>query len=86
MKTIMPDNGQVVRMNCTIKHATVKSYQYNSHKQLRAHLADFVSAYNFGRLKTLRDLTLYTSICKAWSVEPIRFRSNPLHQMPRPNI
>jgi transposase InsO family protein len=80
-------NGQVERMNRTIKDATVKRYHYDSHEQLRAHLADFVSAYNFGRrLKTLRGLTPYEAICKAWSVEPSRFRSNPLHQIPGPNI
>ena len=80
-------NGQVERMNRTIKDATVKRYHYDSHEQLRAHLADFVSAYNFGRrLKTLRGLTPYEAICKAWYVEPSRFRANPLHQMPGPNI
>ena len=80
-------NGQVERMNRTIKDATVKRYHYDSHDKLRAHLADFVSAYNFGRrLKTLRGLTPYEAICKAWSAEPSRFRSNPLHQMPGPNI
>ena len=31
-------------MNRTIKDATVKRYHYDSHAQLRAHLADFVSA------------------------------------------
>ncbi|MGU3408443.1 IS481 family transposase [Methylobacterium brachiatum] len=51
-------NGQVVRMNRTIKDATAKRYHYDSHEQLRAHLPDFVSAYNFARrLKTLRGLT-----------------------------
>ncbi|GAA0278913.1 IS481 family transposase ISGdi9 [Methylorubrum aminovorans] len=80
-------NGQVERMNRTIKDATVKRYHYDSHEKLRAHLGDFVSAYNFGRrLKTLRGLTPYEAICKAWSAEPGRFRSNPLHQMPGPNI
>jgi hypothetical protein len=86
-EAIMPDNGQVERMNRTIKDATVKRYHYDSHDQLRAHLADFVSAYDFGRrLKTLRGLTPYEAICKAWSAEPFRFNSNPLHQMPGPNI
>lgn len=67
----MPDNGQVERMNRTIKDATVKRYHYDSHEQLRAHLTDFVRAYNFGRrLKTLRGLTPYEAICKAWSAEP----------------
>jgi hypothetical protein len=70
-------------MNRTIKDTTVKRYHYDSHEQLPAHLADFFSAYNFGRrLKTLRGLTLYEGICKAWSAEPSRLKSNPLHQMP----
>jgi transposase len=42
-------NGQVERMNRTIKDATVKHFHYDDHDQLRRHLADFVSAYNFGR-------------------------------------
>ena len=42
-------------MNRTIKDATVRRFYYESHDQLRQHLADFVSAYNFGRrLKTLK--------------------------------
>ncbi|GJE53409.1 hypothetical protein GOFOIKOB_6488 [Methylobacterium tardum] len=83
----MPDNGRVERMNRTIKDTTVKRYHYDSHAQLRAHLADFVSAYNFARrLKTLRGLTPYEAICKASSAEPSRFRSIPLHQIPGPNI
>ena len=36
-------NGQVERMNRTIKDATVKRYYYDCHYQLRGHLADFVS-------------------------------------------
>ncbi|MBN3868037.1 integrase core domain-containing protein, partial [Gluconobacter kondonii] len=47
-------NGQVERMNRTIKEATVKRFHYDSHEQLRTHLNDFMAAYNFGRrLKTL---------------------------------
>jgi transposase InsO family protein len=79
----MPDNGQVERMNRTIKDATVKRYHYDSHDQLRQHLDDFISAYNFGRrLKTLKGLTPYEYICKIWTAEPKRFRLNPLHKMP----
>ena len=79
----MPDNGQVERMNRTIKDATVKRFHYVSHDQLRQHLADFVAAYNFARrLKTLRGLTPYEAICSAWTKEPERFTLNPLHQMP----
>src|SRR5919205_37417 len=56
-------NGQVERMNRTLKEATVQRFHYATHDQLRAHLADFVAAYNFGRrLKTLRGLTPYEAI------------------------
>ena len=83
----MPDNGQVERMNRTIKDATVRRYHYDDHAQLERHLADFIAAYNFGRrLKTLKGLTPYEFICKRWAAEPERFRSNPLHQMPGLNI
>src|SRR5215204_92609 len=38
-------NGQVERMNRTIKDATVKRYHYDDHNQLREHLAQFLIAY-----------------------------------------
>jgi transposase InsO family protein len=80
-------NGQVERMNRTIKEATVKRFHYESHDQLRLHLADFVAAYNFARrLKTLKGLTPYEHICKSWTREPNRFTLNPLQQMPGLNI
>src|SRR3954447_11836295 len=76
-------NGQVERMNRTIKEATVQRFYYATHDQLRTHLADFVAAYNFARrLKTLKGLTPYEFICKRWTLEPERFRLDPLHQMP----
>src|ERR1041384_1975445 len=78
-------NGQVERMNRTIKEATVQRFYYATHDQLRTHLADFVAAYNFARrLKTLKGLTPYEFICKQWTREPERFRLNPLHQRPGP--
>lgn len=76
-------NGQVERMNRTIKDATVKRFHYDSHDQLRRHLQDFIDAYNFGRrLKTLKGLTPYEFICKRWTSEPDQFIINPIHQMP----
>ena len=79
-------NGQVERMNRTIKEATVKRYHYDSHDQLRQHLADFIAAYNYARrLKTLRGLTPYEFICKTWAEQPQLFTSNPYHQSPGPN-
>jgi len=80
-------NGQVERMNRTIKDATVKRFYYETHGQLREHLTNFVAAYNFAkRLKTLKGLTPYEYICKCWTNEPQRFTSNPHHQTPGPNI
>ena len=76
-------NGQVERMNRTIKEATVRRFHYDTADQLRSHLADLVTAYNFAkRLKTLKGLTPYEFICKAWTKEPKRFTLNPLQQMP----
>ena len=76
-------NGQVERMNRTLKDATVKRFHYDSHDQLRRHLKDFIDAYNFGRrLKTLKGLTPYEFICKRWTSEPNRFIIDPIHQMP----
>ncbi len=80
-------NGQVERMNRTIKDATVRRFHYDQHDQLRQHLADFIAAYNFGRrLKTLRGLTPYEFICKQWTNQPNRFKVNPIHQIPGLNI
>ena len=76
-------NGQVERMNRTIKEATVKRFHYDDHDQLKVHLADFIGAYNFGRrLKTLKGLTPYEYICKIWTTEPDRFTLNPIHKIP----
>ena len=59
----------------------VQRYHYDSHAQLTRHHDDFVDAYNSGRrLKTLKGLTPYEFICKAWTAQPERFISNPLHQ------
>ena len=95
--TVFPTNGQVERMNRTIKEGeadqetvrgivsplNVKRYHYDSHDQLRCHLSDFLDAYNYARrLKTLSGLTPYEYICKIWTSEPDRFILNPIHQMP----
>jgi transposase InsO family protein len=75
-------NGQVERMNRTIKEATVKRFHYDNHEQLTRHLEDFINAYNYGRrLKTLKGLTPYEFICKCWTKEPERFNIIPIHQM-----
>jgi len=76
-------NGQVERMNRTLKEATVKRYHYGSHDQLREHLQTFVNAYNFAkRLKTLKGLTPFEYIVKCWTEKPKRFKLNPNHHFP----
>ncbi len=70
-------------MNRTLKEATVNRSHHETHDQLRTHLADFVTAYNFGhRLKTLKGLSSYEYICKTWTTQADRFIRDPLHQMP----
>jgi hypothetical protein len=67
-------------MNRTLEEATVKRYYYDSHNQLREHLAAFLAAYNYAkRLKTLRGLTPHEYVCKTWKAEPERFRNDPTH-------
>jgi transposase InsO family protein len=73
-------NGQVERMNRTLKDATVKRYYYQTHQQLKEHLQAFLMAYNFAkRLKTLRGLTPYQFICQSWQKSPLKFTINPFH-------
>ncbi len=80
-------NGQVERMNRTLKDATVRRYYYGSHDELRRHLQLFLDAYNHAcRLKTLRGLTPYEFICKIWTEQPSRFTSDPSHFTLGPNI
>jgi IS30 family transposase len=73
-------NGQVERMNRTLKEATVYRYFYDTHQQLRDHLATFLMAYNFAkRLKSLKGLTPYEYICQQWQQHPERFLFEPSH-------
>ena len=76
-------NGQVERMNRTLKDATVKRYYYETHDELRVHLQLFLDAYNHARrLKAPCGLTLYEFTCRAWTQGPERFRLNPSHHTP----
>jgi transposase InsO family protein len=80
-------NGQVERMNRTIKEATVRTYHYRSHRQLSLHLTTFLNAYNFAkRLKTLSGLTPYQFLCCSFQNNPQPFVQNPHHHFPGLNI
>ena len=73
-------NGQVERMNRTIKDATVSRYHYTTHEELKKHLHAFLMAYNpANRLKTLKGESPYDFIKSVWEIEPERFNLNPNH-------
>jgi transposase InsO family protein len=73
-------NGQVERMNRTIKDATTKRYHYDSHDQLQRHLELFLDAYNHARrLKTLKGLTPAQFIRKERQSKPELFHEEPCH-------
>ncbi len=73
-------NGQVERMNRTLKEATVRRDHYGNHDELRQHLQLFMNAYNHARrLKTLRGLTPYEFICETSTEQPARFTLDPTH-------
>jgi transposase InsO family protein len=76
-------NGQVERMNRTLKEATVRAFHYASADDLKRHLHAFLLAYNCARrLKTLRGKTPYEFICDQWALEPGHFKLNPHHHNP----
>jgi len=66
-------NGQVGRMNRTLKEATVHRYFYATAQELEERIQTFLAAYNFAkRLKTLKGLTPFEFICQVWQSDPQR--------------
>ncbi len=71
-------NGQVERMNRTVKEATIKRFHYETTEQLNQHLQTFLAAYNHAkRLKRLKGLTPYEYICAEWRKSPATFIRDP---------
>ncbi|MBI4723779.1 MAG: IS481 family transposase [Rhodomicrobium sp.] len=80
-------NGQVERMNRTIKEATIKTYHYATIDQLKSHLHTFLMAYNYAKkLKALRFITPYEKIIAEWKIDPSAFHANPNHFIAGLNI
>ena len=78
-------NGQVERMNRTLKDATIKRFHYASTAQLNGHLQAFLLAYTFAkRLKRLNGLTPYEFICAEWQKNPSIFHRDPTDLTPGP--
>ncbi|WP_447895010.1 IS481 family transposase [Vreelandella sp. GE22] len=79
-------NGQVERMNRTIKEATVRAFHYTSLGQLQSHLKYYLWAYNSARpLRALKGKTPIGFILEQWQKEPDRFYDNPNHHFAGPN-
>jgi len=65
-------------MNRTIKEATVNSFTYATHEQLKLHLHSFLMAYNFAkRLKGLKGKTHWQFIQNQWTIFPASFIIDP---------
>jgi len=79
-------NGQVERMNRTLKDATVQQYYYATHDQLKKHLESYLMAYNFAkRIKALKGKTPWEFIQNQWEKTPELFNFNPSHFFSGPN-
>jgi len=73
-------NGQVERMNRTLKEATVNNFHYSSHNQLKQHLHAYLMAYNFAkRLKAIKGKTPWQFIQNQFTIYPEYFILNPNH-------
>ena len=67
-------NGQVERMNRTIKEATVQRFHDQTTQELNEHLQVFLLAYNHAkRLKRLKGKTPHEFICQQWQLNPVIF-------------
>jgi hypothetical protein len=75
--------GPTVKSNGRTEHSKKLpsgSYHHNSHHQFGECLKLSFDAHSFAkRLKTLRGLTPYEAICKAWAEGSNRFTSDPIH-------
>ena len=79
-------NGQAERMVRTLKDATVRAFHYDSVRELRRHVADYLAAYNFAKhLKALRWRTPYETLEALWPSRPELFRRSPDHLTLGPN-
>jgi transposase InsO family protein len=80
-------NGQVERMNRTLKDATVNNFHYASHTALKQHLHSYLMAYNFAkRLKAIKGKTPWQFILNQWTIHPEYSILNPNHLLPGLNF
>ena len=76
-------NGQVERMNRTLKEATIKKFYYQTHERLEKHLKTFVDAYNYTQpLKSLSGKTPYEKVSLYLQSEQGKSYLNPTYKTP----
>lgn len=74
-------NGQVERMNRTLKEATVKKFYYKNNDKLQMHLQAFINAYNYVQpLKALKGLAPYEKVSLYLQSEEGKYAFNPNHK------
>lgn len=77
-------NGQVERMNRTIKEATVKRYHYDTFSQLQDHLDSYLIAYNTAkRLKSLQCRSPLDFLLDKIRSFHYNFKHDPFHFFPK---
>ena len=77
-------NGQVERMNRTIKEATIKKFYYQHHEKLQEHLEAFIETYNYAQpLKALEGMTPYEKVCVYLQSKQGKSYLNPRYKIPK---
>ena len=80
-------NGQVERMNRTLKDATIKMFEYDTVEQFKVNLHDFLNFYNCSKkLKSLNRKSPFTFIKEKYKINPKIFTKNPDHHCVGLNI
>ena len=65
-------------MNRSLKEATVNTFYYASHDELKKHLHAYLMAYNFAkRLKAIQGKTPWQFVLNQWTIHPEYFILNP---------
>lgn len=73
-------NGQVERMNKTLKDATIKMFQYDTIEQFKLNLHDFLNYYNcYKKLSAIGRKSPYDFIREKYKLNPKIFNKNPDH-------
>ncbi len=74
-------------MNRTLKEATVRPYDHETHDRRRQHLTGFLNARNFAkRHNSLKGLRPFEKVSKWWAQQRKRFNNFPPYHFPGLNI